>query len=415
MASVQAALPFVICMVIFGSLNTILTAWQNSTEMTHSPKNAKGEYPGYDQAVIQTSIMLIGETLCFFVYISLKAAFNASEKKKLAIAEQTGVAPSDDVTPLMDGMLGITHNRSHPPLTFSQHFLLALPAACDTVGTCLQMAGLAMTSGSTYQMLRGFVIVVTAIFGRIFLGHKIYNYKIVSMVLMVMAFAWLGFVEIKLTDDDSSSSKNAGLGIPLLLVAQIFPAIQFILEEKLLSQYALAPVKAVALEGISGILILVALVPILNVALKDNEDFGRYFDMDTAINESFNWYPQVRYLHISIMFCIAIFNCMSLAVTRLLNSGMRATLDSLRTVVVWTVCCAAGLEKFNAYKIPGFVVLTVGIFIFNDIIVLPVKGWRKIDFVAAEGKAEEAGNIENGLLERDGLGAGYDDNEKKNF
>eukprot|EP00389_Voromonas_pontica_P004234 GDKH01006305.1.p2 GENE.GDKH01006305.1~~GDKH01006305.1.p2 ORF type:complete len:61 (+),score=4.12 GDKH01006305.1:19-201(+) len=31
MASVKAALPFILCMVFFGSMNTILTTWQNST------------------------------------------------------------------------------------------------------------------------------------------------------------------------------------------------------------------------------------------------------------------------------------------------------------------------------------------------------------------------------------------------
>eukprot|EP00388_Colpodella_angusta_P005587 GDKJ01017189.1.p1 GENE.GDKJ01017189.1~~GDKJ01017189.1.p1 ORF type:complete len:424 (+),score=106.45 GDKJ01017189.1:23-1294(+) len=421
MASVKAALPFILCMVFFGSMNTILTTWQNSTPMKRKDpinpisireRNVEPIYSGYDQAVIQTFIMLIGETLCFIVYGALKAIHKRQEAKKAAAGIE-----DETVTPLMDGMLGITHNRSHPPLKVEQHFLLALPALCDTVGTCLQMAGLAMTSGSTYQMLRGFVIVVTAIFGRVFLGTPIPNYRILAMCGMVCAFAWLGIVTIYLTDrnpnldpvtEGGNNEKSASLGIILLLIAQIFPATQFILEEKFLSSYALAPTKAVAFEGIFGIGILCILVPILGIVLKGNPEFGPYFQFNYALHESFDWYPRVRNLHFCIMFCIAIFNCMSLAVTRLLNSGMRATLDSLRTVVVWIVCCLAGFEKFNAYKIPGFIVLTLCIFIFNDIIVLPMEGWKKVD-----NKAEEKSkDVEVGLV-GDNLNYGYENDEKK--
>jgi len=51
-------------------------------------------------------------------------------------------------------------------------FLLAIPAACDFTGTTLMFIALTMVPASVYQMMRGFVNVVTPLFSIIFLKKK---------------------------------------------------------------------------------------------------------------------------------------------------------------------------------------------------------------------------------------------------
>ena len=50
--------------------------------------------------------------------------------------------------------------------------LLAIPAALDCCGSTIMFVGLTMCAASIYQMLRGFVVVVTATLATIFLGQK---------------------------------------------------------------------------------------------------------------------------------------------------------------------------------------------------------------------------------------------------
>lgn len=50
--------------------------------------------------------------------------------------------------------------------------LLAIPAACDFSGSTLMFIALTMTPASVYQMMRGFINVVTPFLSIIFLKRK---------------------------------------------------------------------------------------------------------------------------------------------------------------------------------------------------------------------------------------------------
>lgn len=61
----------------------------------------------------------------------------------------------------------------------------------------------------------------------------------------------------------STESKNTGLGIIIVIIAQLFAGTQFIVEEKLLGDYYLDPLKVVGLEGMWGFLVYCILLPIM--------------------------------------------------------------------------------------------------------------------------------------------------------
>ena len=50
--------------------------------------------------------------------------------------------------------------------------LLAIPATCDFCGSTLMFIALTMVDASVYQMMRGIIVVICAIFSIIFLGAK---------------------------------------------------------------------------------------------------------------------------------------------------------------------------------------------------------------------------------------------------
>lgn len=63
--------------------------------------------------------------------------------------------------------------------------------------------------------------------------------------------------------------------------------------------------------------------------------------------------------------------------TKYASAAQRSTIDTGRTVSIWIVSLLLGLESFVALQIPGFLILTFGTLLFNEIIVLPFWGFNE--------------------------------------
>ena len=57
--------------------------------------------------------------------------------------------------------------------------------------------------------------------------------------------------------------------------------------------------------------------------------------------------------------------------TKELTATTRMVLDSVRTLVIWAVSMAIGWQNFFVLQLGGFVILLVGMMLYNDIIILP--------------------------------------------
>ena len=96
--------------------------------------------------------------------------------------------------------------------------LLAIPALCDFCGSTLMFIALTMVPASVYQMMRGFINVVTPFMSIIFLKRKQYGHHWVGVVSIVAGVAGVGAVALSY-DTDSDTVGSVGLGIILILVA----------------------------------------------------------------------------------------------------------------------------------------------------------------------------------------------------
>ena len=68
-----------------------------------------------------------------------------------------------------DGNDSKTHDKKKLPFNWKMCWLFIFPAICDTAATSSMYVGLALTSASSYQMLRGSVIIFTGLASRIVL------------------------------------------------------------------------------------------------------------------------------------------------------------------------------------------------------------------------------------------------------
>lgn len=85
----------------------------------------------------------------------------------------------------------------------------------------------------------------------------------------------------------------------------------------------------------------------------------------------------IIFLAFLTIFVCACYNACGISVTKYASAAQRSTIDTGRTVTIWMVSLALGLESFIPLQIPGFLILTFGTLLYNEIIVLPCCGFNQ--------------------------------------
>ncbi|XP_045102551.1 solute carrier family 35 member F6-like isoform X2 [Portunus trituberculatus] len=223
------------------------------------------------------------------------------------------------------------------------------------------------------QMLRGAVIVFTGLLSVGFLGRRLRYFHWLGIVLVL-----IGLVVVGLSDFISSSQTNQDLngiitGDLLIIMAQIVTATQMVIEERFVIKHNVPPLLAVGWEGTFGFLTLsVLLVPMYYIPagkLSGNEN-GTLEDAIDAFVQIGNSALLALSLLMNIV-SIAFFNFAGISVTKELSATTRMVLDSVRTFVIWVFTLLVQWETFQYLQPIGFVILMLGMMLYNDVIILP--------------------------------------------
>ncbi|KAI8814225.1 hypothetical protein BJ742DRAFT_328042 [Cladochytrium replicatum] len=359
----------VVGMLFTGTINTLLNKYQDFACVGNCDDPDPTKRVHFEQPVWQTLNMFVGEALCLLVYYV--SVWYESYKKSREPAYHP-ISTSDDAA---DDDVGNSAVSPKPhdalPLTGWRQLLLWIPTLCDMTATTLMNVGLIYISASIYQMLRGSVVLFTGTLSALFLGRKNPVYKWFALITVFVGVAIVGLSGLL-----SSASENADgiktnpIGVFLVASAQIFTAMQFVIEEKIMSRYEAPAIKVVGLEGIFGLISVLGGMPILYYTIGKNGEKGNFFDLPEGFRQVF-FIPQVLYCGIGIIFSIAFFNWFGLSVTRTISATSRSTIDTCRTLFIWIVSLSLGWETFKPLQVVGFLVLLYGTFLFNDAISPP--------------------------------------------
>jgi len=163
----------------------------------------------------------------------------------------------------------------------------------------------------------------------------------------------------------------------LVIIAQVIVSFQMVYEEKVLSNYAIAPLQAVGSEGFFGfVLMILALVGFAYIP-TDSLDWGhspmKPYYLEDAHDGLYQLFHNGLLLFSFLMtvFSIAFFNFAGITVTKELSATTRMVLDSVRTLVIWAFSLAVGWQSFQYLQPIGFVVLLVGMCLYNDLLIRP--------------------------------------------
>ncbi|KAF9548533.1 hypothetical protein EC957_006087 [Mortierella hygrophila] len=380
----------VVGMLIAGTANTVISKYQDMACVKNCDNPDPKTHEHFEQPIWQTLNMFMGETLCLVaasIFTFLAEKYGRAKWADLILDDE-----EDDILAVVesDGLLSSPHEHGHghgnghaAPLKKKKLegplvLLLWLPTLCDMTASTLMNVGLIYCAASVYQMLRGALVIFTGLLSIMFLGRKLLAYEWFALFTIVAGIATVGLASVitpatkdlvgnaEPDSDEAIQAAKAILGIFLVLIAQIFTATQFVVEEKFLSGYQIAPLRAVGFEGLFGTITVLVAMPILHFTIGASHP-GSYFDLHAGWDQ-IKTYPQIWIPSIVMLFSISSFNFFGISVTKTICATSRSTIDSCRTLFIWAISLYLGWEKFIPLQVLGFALLVYGTFVFNGVI-----------------------------------------------
>ncbi|KFY25993.1 hypothetical protein V493_04324 [Pseudogymnoascus sp. VKM F-4281 (FW-2241)] len=307
----KSLIPLLVAMMLLtGCCNTLFTKYQDNQCVANCDDPNPDSRKHFEQPVIQTAQMFIGEMGCWLVVgiFSLYQRFAGDRSvdqgpEYHAIHEDDDDAGEADEESLRNPALRVLvkDEEGRLPLTGWKVTMLALPATCDILGTTLMNAGFLFVVASVYQMTRGMLVIWVGIFSVVFLKKHLYLFQWSALATVVLGVSLVGLAGSLQAEDVTKpasvleGAKNAAvimarvastpdaistmIGVFLIAGAQIFTATQFVLEEFILEKYALEPLRVVGWEGIFGFTFTTLGMLVLHLAIgRTPEGQLGYFD-----------------------------------------------------------------------------------------------------------------------------------------
>ncbi|CAH0381491.1 unnamed protein product [Bemisia tabaci] len=336
-----------VVMVATGSINTLTTAWADRM----SAAGSDGVIRKFSHPFVQGCSMFLGELACLVVfkifYVYYRSRNDGSEIES-------------------DIVRGNTHFN---PLLFVP------PAVCDMLGTSLMYVGLNLTYPSSFQMLRGAIIIFTALLSVAFLEKKIKTHEWVGIFGVIIGLVTVGYSDYILIKEKSPADQISDLngiitGDMLILMATIIQAVQMVYEEKFVVSKDIPPLQAVGWEGVFGFVILGSLLyPFYYIPVNppfSNNAHHVIEDLPDALAQMRN-NPLIIYSILGTIVSIAFFNYAGISVTKEMSATTRMILDSVRTLFVWIVSLQLNWQKYHPLQLLGFALLIFGTAAYNNI------------------------------------------------
>lgn len=329
-------------MLVFGSINTIATKFQDQV-IVGQDKHSRSIF--FKHPVIQTAAMFAGESLCLVIFLL--------KKWLLRGPSEVNTSPEEKA---------IKRERIKRASVW-----FALPTVCDAGATTLLNLGLYYTYASAFQMLRGTMVIFAGIMTMVILRRPLKIHHWTGILLIMVGAALVGAANVLMDAEatPTSGASNPLLGDTLVVIAQVLTATQFIIEEKYLAKFHAPVLFAVGMEGVWGLVLVAAFLPVLNgLHGPDGQPLDDVIGGIKEIKES----TTLQWTFVITVFSIGLFNFFGVSVTKRLSGSARATIDACRTLVIWLFALWAGWENFHMLTVVGFAVLLSGTSVYNEII-----------------------------------------------
>ena len=214
--------------------------------------------------------------------------------------------------------------------------MVILPAIFDLVGTALAKVGLMYTSVSVYQLIRSSVIVFCAIFNIFLLKKTIRAYMWLGIFAITVAMVLISASSIMFTDGpkaETTAHNNPTFGILILLASCLVASLQYVFEEKVMSDMQTPPLVLVGMEGVWGTVLMWGCVfPWAHwLPGPDKGSLENVYDSWVMIQNN----PNIQLVLFGFFITVMLYNVCGILITKLGSSMWHTILDNFRPVSVW--------------------------------------------------------------------------------
>jgi len=382
-------------MLVTGSINTISVKWAD----TMTSENTAGKLQPFRHPFLQACGMFLGEMMCMVAFYIVKWYRERKRQRELAYLrlDANETSPNNVDEPVQE--------------TPFNPFIFLPPALCDMTATSIQYIGLTLTYASSFQMLRGAVIIFTGILSVIVLRRRLEWFRWAGMIFVIGGLVTVGVTDIIYQPDGKNTTDNhllpqynttfnpvnynyGGLilgktqegtdelkpshillGDILIICAQVLVASQMVYEEKYITKYNVPALKAVGWEGTFGFLTLsTLLIPFYFIPVGgffgDANPRHVFEDVYDGLYQLAHNAQLAGAFSLTVV-SIAFFNFAGISVTKEMSATTRMVLDSVRTLVIWGVSLGVGWQGFHLLQLVGFAILVIGMCIYNDLLIVP--------------------------------------------
>jgi drug/metabolite transporter (DMT)-like permease len=313
----------------------------------------------------QTEAMFLGMMLCLIVFEVKRCVnrFRKSQAMREALLNKDGE--------------GEVQAMSH----WKYYLYVLAPAMCDLLATCLMNIGLLWIPASVWQMLRGSMVIFSAILSVIFLKRRLWSYNWVGIGcvltgLVLVAIACL--MGHSTPGKQHATASEELIGILLVVGAQVIQASQIVIEEFLLKNVKAEPSLIVGLEGFWGSIVCsLLLIPVYYI--PTSSAIGAKFHENTL--DTFTMMGNSTQIFVTFfiyVFAILGYNLFGMMVTQTFTAVHRTIMEAIRTACIWVtnlfifyVIDPNYGEKWidwSYLQVFGFICLLVGMFIYNKVL-----------------------------------------------
>lgn len=384
-------------MLTFGAGTTLTMKFQYATYSLGST----GEEKFFDKSLFVTFSMFLGMTTVLAPYHMLKG--RSGEKVTSQVVSDSASDGTDERTKKDASESASTGSRgssSNGVSEFAAFMYIGVPAMLDLVVSIMLIRSLLFIPASIYSMLRGSLIVFTALLSVAVLGRKLHCGRWIGVLLCTVGISVAGLANLlnsgldEASDDLGEKSGHALLGMSMVIVAEVVQACQVVAQEKLLKDLQLPPMKVVGYSGVWGtVVFIVAVFPACwFIPGSDNGHLEDVFDTASMLNNNGTLFASVMV----IVFFFAGYNLSSMSVTNHLSAVHRTMFEASRTAVIWVVSLGVhylidsdlafgeALTIYSPLQLLGFLMLFAGQLLYGGVLNMPCAFSRAGDEVAAD-------------------------------
>lgn len=260
---------------------------------------------------------------------------------------------------------------------------LLLPALCDLVGSWCIFGGAMWVQASVVEMLSCSNTIFTAVLSIVVLKKRILRHERIGIGLNVVGVVLVGLADLASTSSQVQNKVDVGilltgLGLLMIVIANIWYALEFVVTERLLGSDELSAFMSVGIMGLWGIVFFAVLFPLLQLSPDDPEKFAPLWHEDVSDSVAALGTSPKLMVAVTILYAaLLLFNAAAFKTTEHLSAMTRVILGSLVSPIVWCldlilavlsgggIGAAEHLSGWSTLQLVGFVLILSGTLAYN--------------------------------------------------